>query len=94
MQPMAKRGIKIISMGGDLLRELTFKSWEDIVEGQGICAQVNPSGVSSKDSEGLTWPETIGRTPVSNIRLTLMHVSVETFQVAFPLEMTLISEDI
>ena len=42
--------IELISKSVDLTRELSLKSWEDIVELQGVRVQEYPSGVSGEDS--------------------------------------------
>ena len=71
-------------MSCDLLRELSLQSWEDIVEWQSVCCQVNPARVCSEDCESLSWPETIRLAIVGDIRVELSHVTGKTFHVVFP----------
>ena len=43
MKPMVQWIIKVVSMSVDLLRELSLKSWEYVVELEGIGVQEHPS---------------------------------------------------
>ena len=84
MHPVSHWTFKICGMSCDLLRELSLQSWEDIVEWQSVCCQVNPARVCSEDCESLSWPETIRLAIVGDIRVELSHVTGKTFHVVFP----------
>jgi len=91
---MIKRRVEVVGESGDVLRELLLKSGEYVVEAQGVSVQVDPSRLSSKDSQGLASPKTIRVTPVSNLGEMLLCVLVESLHVALPLESALLSQDV
>ena len=49
---------------------------------------MHPSGVSGEDGKCLSWPQTVVFVPASDIRLTELHVAVESINVHFPLDRT------
>lgn len=55
---------------------------------------MNPLRGSSENSKGLTGPETVGGTPVSNIRNEFLCVLVQALNVEFPLKSALIGLDV
>jgi len=71
-------------VGGDLLRELTFKAGEHIIEGQRVRGEVDPARVGSEDSQGLTGPQTVRLAPESSVGVELLGVLVEGIHVVFP----------
>jgi hypothetical protein len=81
MQPVIEWTFEAISPGGDMAWELTVKSWDDVIELQGVGAQMNPSRVGSEDSQSISWPETVMLVPAGNIWLSLLHVSDEVVDV-------------
>ena len=50
MEPVIKWTFKAVSPSVDEAWELVLKSRDNVVEGESIGAQVNPSGVSCEDS--------------------------------------------
>jgi hypothetical protein len=75
VEPMVERALKVVGMSVDVARELSLKTRHNVVESKSISRQVHPSGVSSKQSESLSWPKTIAFMPAGNIWGIALHVS-------------------
>jgi len=84
MQPMVQRAAVIVSPGSNVTRELSLEAREHIIERQSISSQVNPSGLSCKNSKSLSRPQTIAFSPVANIRNVSVHVLNEICNIEFP----------
>lgn len=83
VEPMVKWALETVGPSTDVPWEFSLKSWDNVVEGKGIGGEVNPSGVSSEDSQGVSWPESVMLVPAGNVWLVLLHVSDEVINVEF-----------
>ena len=83
VEPMVKWALETVGPSTDVPWEFSLQSWDHVVEGEGIGGEVNPSGVSSEDSQGVSWPESVMLVPAGNVWLVLLHVSDEVINVEF-----------
>lgn len=85
VNPVSHGAFKIRSVSRDFLGELALETGEHIVERQSVSRQVNPAGVSSEDSQGLSGPHAVGFAPVGDIGQMLVHVCGKTSHIVDPL---------
>jgi hypothetical protein len=69
---------------GDVTWEFTLESWHNVIECKSVSGEMNPSRLLSEDSKCLSWPETVMLMPASNIRLSHLHIIIESIDVEFP----------
>jgi len=84
MKPMVMRTLPFICPCCNLSWELTLKSWNNTVKWKGVSSQMDPSGMCSKNSKSLSWPQSIMLMPRSNIRLSKLHIFPKTINIEFP----------
>lgn len=86
MQPVVERAVEFVGMGIYESWELTLESWNDVVKGKGVGREVYPSGVRSKNSKGISGPESVVLVPAGDIRLLQLHILSKTLEVEFEIE--------
>ena len=84
VHPVSHWSLEIGGMSIDETGEFAFESGEHVVEGKCVGREVDPAGVGGEDSHSLAWPETIGLTPVSDIRVEFLHVGGKSSHIVFP----------
>lgn len=83
MKPVGKRTFSFLwsSPGQQALSELSLESWEYIIELEGVCTQVNPSGRLSEDAESFSWPESVLSRPLGGSWVLFLLVFVKAVNV-------------
>ena len=84
MQPVVHWAVILGRVDVDVTGELALEARENIVEGEGVSGKVDPTRVSSKEAEGVTWPETVLGTPGGDVGLLLFGVAVQSLHVVLP----------
>ena len=84
VNPMCQGPVQIFGMSADLLWELSVKSGENVIERKGVSCKVYPARVSRKNSECLTWPQSIAFRPGCYIWVVLFCIRVQGVQVELP----------
>jgi len=60
VHPVVQGAVELITaVSGDLLRELTLKAGEDVIELESVRGEMNPLGSSGEESQSIARPETV-----------------------------------
>jgi hypothetical protein len=84
MKPVVVWAFPLTSPGVDVSWEFTLKTGDDIIELKGVGGEMDPSGVSGENGEGLAWPKTVVLVPAGNVWLAHGHVASQVRNVELP----------